>query len=401
MTKFTKLLFTVFCIFLFGCESEKSIESIFKEDTPKFQAEIKQTDQAKGSFSPENKLSGGKYKIAVIQSDDYPEYYEVFTAILQGMQLIGWIKENNVVVKDNYTSNRELINGINRKDYSDYIEFSPEMFFSFRADENNASDPQFKNVMRRAIDGEFDLVILLGTLASHKVLENKEYRAATLMDAVSDPIGSGFVESIDNSGKDFLTARIDPNQYIRQVRLFYKVIGFKSLGIIYENSENGRWYAAVDDVEKVAEENGIELVVDHDVMTEPTQQQYHQAYGMYLRAMDRVSPKVEAMFLGISGGLEPENLPNVVNKLIDYKLPSFTMEGAQAVKKGVMIGVSGKEAGLYNAKKLARILKGETPSTLDQRYEKMPKISINLKTTEKIGYDLPVDIIRSADEIYQ
>ena len=30
----------------------------------------------------------------------------------------------------------------------------------------------------------------------------------------------------------------------------------------------------------------------------------------------------------------------------------------------------------------------------------MPKISINLKTAEKLEYDLPVNIIRSADEIY-
>ena len=63
-------------------------------------------------------------------------------------------------------------------------------------------------------------------------------------------------------------------------------------------------------------------------------------------------------------------------------------------------GVGGKEAGLYNAKKIVSILKGTKPRDLDQVFEKTARISVNLRTAELIGYRLPVDIIRSADEIF-
>lgn len=397
MSIIKKFIFMIFASLFFGCFHSDEPTSIFKENSNV--EKIKENNQNGETYSIPEKTEK-KLRIGVIQSDDYPEYYETFTAIVNGLQVMGWLSEDISLNKSNYKSNREFINGIQGKNYSDYIEFVPEAFFSFRADSANKSQSEFKRVMEMAKNNQLDAVILLGTLASSVVLSDPDYKTATIMDAVSDPIGSGFVDSIEDSGRDFLTARLDLKQYVRQVNLFYDVIGFDKLGLIYEDSENGRSYAAVASVEEVSNLKGFELITAHNVMSEPTVKEYGKALKLYLAAMDKICPQVEAMFLGISGGLEPDSLPTVVKSLIDYKLPSFTMEGTPAVKKGVMLGVSGKEAGLYNARKLVQILKGSKPRTLNQNFEKTPKISINLNTAQAIGYDLPVQIIRSADEIY-
>ncbi|MGM0509398.1 MAG: ABC transporter substrate-binding protein [Fusobacteriota bacterium] len=348
------------------------------------------------------KKEQGKFKVALIQSDDYPEYYGVFFSILEGLKTLGWISEDtDLINREKYSTNRELINNIYKKEYSEYIEFNPKYFYSFLADEENAKTKEFKKVMELCKKGEVDLVILLGTLASKQVLKDKKYKTNTVIDAVSAPIGSGIIKSSDDSGKNFLTARIDKDQITRQVRLFHDVVDFDKLGVIYEDTENGRWYAGIDSVEKVSEERNFDLVVDNEVLAEPTKEEYGEAFKMYLDAIDRVAPKSDAIFLGISGGLETENLPNVMEKLIyDYKLPSFSMEGSHVVSKGALLGVSGKETGLYNAKKVVKILKGEKPRELEQRFEKMPRIIINLKTAKLINFNMPIDIIRTADKIY-
>ncbi len=50
---------------------------------------------------------------------------------------------------------------------------------------------------------------------------------------------------------------------------------------------------------------------------------------------------------------------------------------------------------------MAKILNGARPRQLDQVFEGPPKIAINLKTAQIIGYDPPVDVLGAADEIYQ
>lgn len=405
------LILLLLVVLLSGCGGSDENASIFKEiDEVGDKANIKikenkekediEKDILKPLLSKEKLENREKYIISVIQSDDYYEYFESFKSIYNSLELLGWIKKTNIYSKDKHTYNSALLEDLVNYDYSDYLEFSNDLSFSFQSDENLVNSEKFQNIIKSMKNGEIDLVILLGTTASKILLNMPDYNVPTIMDAVSDPLGSGLVMSEGDSGKDFLTARIDKNQYVRQVRLFYDVVKFESLGIIYEDSEDGRAYAAVDAVEKVAKEKEFQLIVENDAMAEPTEDQFEQAYKMYLDSMSRISPKIDAIFLGISGGLEDENLGAVNKKLIEYKMPSFTMEGSYVVKKGAMLGVSGKETGMYNAQKLVKILKGVKARSLSQKYEKTPKISINLKMAEMINYDIPVDIIKSSDEIY-
>lgn len=390
-----KFLFLLFILFLGGCIQEKKQQSLFSENSAVYENE-QETEQ----YKPKKNKNIKKYKIAVIQSDDYPEYDGVFQSIFDGLITLGWIKENDKIQKNKNKINRDFIRLLEKTDYSDYIEFSYDNFFSFMADSENRTQNEFKNIMKKAENKEIDLVILLGTLASKEVLKSEKYQVNTVMDAVSDPIGSGLVISIENSGKEYLTGRIDEEQYNRQIRLFHDVIGFKKLGVIYEDTEDGRLYAGISYVENIARERGFEIIKSHKAMAEPTLEEYPKAFKMYLESLDDICPKVDAVFLGISGGLESGNIQNVIDKLIQYKLPFFTPEGSDNVRKGVMLGVSGKEVGLYNAQKIVKILKGEKPNSLNQKYEKMPSISININTANLIGVDLPVEVIRNADEIF-
>lgn len=48
-----------------------------------------------------------------------------------------------------------------------------------------------------------------------------------------------------------------------------------------------------------------------------------------------------------------------------------------------------------------KVLNGAKPRDIDQKWQDPPKIAINLKVAEIIGYDPPVDIMMAADEIYE
>src|SRR5690606_24052604 len=81
----------------------------------------------------------------------------------------------------------------------------------------------------------------------------------TIVGSVSDALGSGVADSLEDSGRNNLHARIEPERYQRQLRLFHEIVGFETLGLVYEDSEAGRTYGAVKAAEQAAAELNLRL----------------------------------------------------------------------------------------------------------------------------------------------
>jgi ABC-type uncharacterized transport system substrate-binding protein len=185
------------------------------------------------------------------------------------------------------------------------------------------------------------------------------------------------------------------------------VIKFKTLGILYEDSEIGRAYGAVDDIAQVAKEAGFKVVASTRVLPDPENEDDEAAWAAaearYVAALDALCPKVDAVYLAVQAGLSENSLPAVVKVLNRHKMPSFVMEGKNFVRDGILLGESDSNLvakGIFNAKKIVNIFKGKTPRSLPQVYEHVPHIAINLDSAAAIGYDVPIDIIASADEVF-
>ena len=105
-------------------------------------------------------------------------------------------------------------------------------------------------------------MIAMGTWAG-KDLANNRHHTPMMVLSTSDPIGSGIIKSVEDSGLDHVHARVDPYRYERQVRIFHDLVTFKKLGVAYEDSVIGRSYAAVEMIENVAKERNFEVFHCH------------------------------------------------------------------------------------------------------------------------------------------
>ena len=114
--------------------------------------------------------------------------------------------------------------------------------------------------------------------------------------------------------------------------------------------------------------------------------------------------KVDAIYVTKQSGLNAKNIPTLVEIANAEGIPTFSQSGAGEVKAGFLLSISSagfKYVGMFYAKTIAKILNGAKPRQLDQVFEGPPKIAINLKTAQIIGYDPPVDVLGAADEIFQ
>ena len=258
-------------------------------------------------------------------------------------------------------------------------------------------------IRKKALDllnsGKIDLVIAMGTWAGQD-LATSAHHVPTIVTSTSNPLEAKIIKSAQDSGLDHVTARVDPNRYLRQIRMFHRMVGFKKLGVVYENSENGRVYAAVKELEQVAQERGFEIV--HCFFIDHTEDR--KASGMQcLECMAQVAEKVDAVYLPAMVAID-EQICRISKMLKEKRIPSFSMIGAKHVAKGILLSVSTDEGyhaqGIYEAQKIIDILNGARPRDLNQILPDPLDPAVNMDTAQAIGFEVPAGILRIANKIY-
>lgn len=357
------------------------------------------TDIFKLNVRYKNTSDKSKFKIAVVQSGEWYTYVDVFKSIINGFITLGWFKDIELANDPEITLKNYLIM-LNKLNYSDYLSITPDNFFDFDWDDTKENSPAYQNFISNL---DADLIISLGTMASQILSKPDNFHIPVLVESVSEPIESGILLSKEDSGRDYLTGSIDPDQNLRQIRLFHDVVKFSKLGIIYTDTDVGKSYAGYKDILSVSKEKNFEVIENTDVIEDPLDEDIPLAEFKYLKAIEKIAPNIDAFYLTIQGGLTENNISKIMNILNKYKIPTFAMEGSIFVKKGALLGESQAEffsVGLYNAKKIVSILNGVKPQSLGQTFEHTPHIAINLKEAKIIDYDVPIDVIASSDEIY-
>jgi len=350
--------------------------------------------------TPKHKADGSKFRIAYLQGGPYFEYDQVFLAVVLQLRKLGWLESMNIPSR--YTKDARGIYeflSTNSK-ISKYMEFSPDAFY----DGNWKDELRLANkrkLIERLRKKDIDLVFALGTWAGQDMKNMPpEFDIPVVVMDVSDALKAEIVDSNEDSGRDNLTARVDPLRYQRQIAMFHDIIGFTKLGMAYEDTIEGRSYAAITDVEAIAAERGFEIEKELHLGYVKSKD---KAEAWLLKAIKRLSPKIDAFYITQQLAIDQNSLPKYLEILNKRGIPTFSQTGSTEVRNGALLSIatSGfKYVAEYHAKKIARILNGAKPRSLPILFEDPAKIAINLKTCQTIGFDPPVDILGAADEIF-
>jgi ABC-type uncharacterized transport system substrate-binding protein len=348
--------------------------------------------------TPRLKDNGKKHNIVYLQGGPYYEYDMVFNAVIRALMEIGWAERINLPAQSTNTA-RDLYTYLAaHKEWSKYLEFPADGFYDNDWKENKRQ-PTMQKLLKRQ---DVDMIFAYGTWAGQDMKNMPpefKHIPVVVMD-VSDPLRSKIVDSNEDTGRDNLTARVDPLRYQRQVSLFHQIIGFKKLGMAFEDTVEGRSYSAIADVEKVSREQNFEVVqIRHPGYVKSKK----QAVQWFLQSVTDLASKVDAFYITQQLAVDLESLPKIVQILNSHKIPTFSQAGSSEVQGGVLLSIATagfKYVAKYHATKIAKILNGAKPRKLPILFEDPPKIAINLETASQIGFDPPVDILSAADEVY-
>ena len=359
---------------------------------------LSNTSDRSSSAAVEPVTNGGeKWRIGYAETDPYGNFAGTLHGLVLGLERLGWISGiEGLPYTPGQDDSTEMWRWLSSRDVGAYIEFVADAHYSFARNEEQV---EHNIVSRLGGDSDIDLMLVMGTLAGTKVATTR-HQVPTLVFSSSNAVRSGIIQSSEDSGYDHIWAHMDPDRYVRQVDVFHDIFEFKKLGIVYENSELGRVYAAVDDVQAFADQRGVELISRY--VDEPkTDEQFDRYYEQLTAAYSELAGQVDAMYVTL-GLWDLQRLPELLKPFHDKGIPVFSQLGPEEVAYGALLSLGRPNfegTGRFGADTIARVLSGTSPRELEQVYGETPSIVVNLEVADLIGYRIPFDILLVADEI--
>lgn len=343
--------------------------------------------------------NGKKWRIGYYEGGAYINYQKQLTETVKGLMQLGWMQKAELPEQTGEATDR-LWAWLSTEAKSDYIEFVPDAHYSAFWENSKRSEVEDEIVFRLNNDKDIDLMIAMGTWAG-KGLANYRHRTNTLVFSTSNPISSGIIKSVEDSGFDHVHVRVDPKRNERQLMVFHEMIGFQKLGVIYEDSLAGRSYAAIETIEALSKTHNFDIVRCHTKSDTSDQELAEQGV---INCFTEMVKTADAIYVTQQGGVNSRTIPVLVEIANKHKIPTFSQSGAREVSYGILASLSRagyKYVGRFHAETIAKVFNGALPNQLNQLYEEPPKIALNLKTAEIIGFDPPIVLLGATDEFFE
>ncbi|SMP58084.1 ABC transporter substrate binding protein [Anoxynatronum buryatiense] len=347
---------------------------------------------------PPADFKGPPLRIGYAETDPFANFAGTFHGLLIGLQELGWIDINPEEIP--FTEGQEdslvMWQWVEANNGSPYVTFVQDAHYSLLDD-----DAAEALVNRVEQEQDLDLMIVMGTYFG-RVMAAADHETPTLVFSTSNAVQAGIIESPHHSGKDHLWAHMDADRYKRQVAVFHDIFEFEKLGLVYEDSMEGRIYAALEDLELLKEERGFELVtrIVKEASGEEDRDRYHEEL---LQAYTELADEVDALYM-TAGTRDNRELERLLTPLYQAGIPVFSQLGATEVRHGALLSLYRADftgVGRFGADQIGHVLRGEKPGDLPQIYGDTPSIVLNMAVAERTGYQPPFEILLIADEIYQ
>lgn len=243
-------------------------------------------------------------------------------------------------------------------------------------------------IAQKFANDNVDMIYAIATPTAQAAVQSTK-DIPILITAVTDPVAAGLVDTLEAPGGN-VTGTTDMNPIAEQLELVKKFVPeAKKVGIIYNAGEVNS-EVQVKIAKKVAKDIGLEVVE----ATVATSADVSQAAGS-------LAGRVDAIYVPTDNTVVSA-LESVLKVAQENKLPVIAGEG-DSVKRGALatLGIDYYELGKQTAQMAVKVLKGEDPAKMPVETQKNMKLYLNKKAAKAMGVDIPSDLLKEADEVFE
>jgi len=346
--------------------------------------------------------AGVPWKIAYVETRPFGNYAATLSSMVTQLHKMGWIKSvDGMPYEEGQIDAQVIWEWLARKKNEPYLQFLENGFYTYDKLKGEKADERTDEIVERlSKTKEIDLILVMGTEAGER-LAPYNLPVNMMVMSTSNAYRAGIINGTEFSEKPRVWAHMDPYRFKRQIEIFYDVFKFKSLGVVFDDDVAGRNFAAIDDVMEVSKQYNFKVVTEN--IPQPAKYGANKAqFSVDLEnAYARLSTKVDAVYVGLFAGRDPNLMPQIFSPLTKKKIPVFAQQSTDVASGALMALTRQSFAALggFNSRAMVRILKGEQANKISQIYEDSPNIMINLDVAKAIGFRPRFELLLAADKI--
>lgn len=253
---------------------------------------------------------------------------------------------------------------------------------NFTIDYQNAAGEQsnMDTIMTQYASEDVDAIVAIATPIA-QTAANYSDEIPVIFSAVSDPVGAGLVETLEEPGGN-ITGTSDEVQVDQIVDLILEICPeAKTVGCLYNSSEANS-VTNIANFKTYAESKGLK--VEEATGTDLTTLQ--QAEASLLNKVDVLfSPNDNTVASGLT---------DLAQSAVDAKIPYFVGADSMVQDGGfATVGIDYEELGRETARMVVDILNGENPANIPVKVFKDDlNVYINKKVLDELGIVLPESV---------
>ncbi len=234
-------------------------------------------------------------------------------------------------------------------------------------------------------DGDVDIVIAMGVMASNVALQQKSFPKPVIAPFVCDRNLQNAPFQKGTSGVHNLSYLDVPQNIERDINYFREMVGFKELLLLINSKFVEETVNLSDKIGALSHKLDcririipVGITVDEALSTLPT-----EGDAAYIAPLQ----------------LSDEEFEKLVRGLNKRKLPSFSFVGEQEVEKGIMASLNPDPCRRITRRigiNIQRILMGDDPSTFPVHYSIGERLTVNMQTARAIGFEPAWHILNQA-----
>ena len=339
------------------------------------------------------------FNVAMLTGGDYDRYRQILLAFAQGLGRLEMIESAPAGLSLERKDTADVWEALAENAGGHYLRFLPDAHYSYDFTPEKRPEVLRSMVSRIRERKDVDLILVFGTEPTLDIAEAvKDIPIMSL--STTDPVNSGVVVDEEDSGQDNLHVLVTKDFFFRQVENLYAIHPFKDIGFIVAEQRAGR--TGLGDVRAACVKLGMTL---HDATyIEKEVPEDSERFPEFKEAL------VKLLDEGVEAVLFPwfpcsdEQFAEVLALLVKRGVWGYSLDGPSFVSRGIMLG-AGQENfesyGLFEADVLRRIIvDNELPRSISQVFVQQNRLSINLRTALQIGWQVPFEVLVSAEEVY-
>ena len=244
---------------------------------------------------------------------------------------------------------------------------------------------------------DIDCILVYDLLSAKALIKHNNGRTPVFILSGDDPVQGNVLASYERSGIPNVTATIEKDFTSKHLWRFHDLLQFKRLGMLYEDSAIGRVSSRLAEATDMAQKLNFELIA-----VPITTKESRTDCSAAVKKLAEMAP--DALFMGSLLCFDPRHvdLQATLLPLSRRGIPALAQDSPLQVQAGALLAITRNQdsRARFNAEKVVRMLKGETPEDLPMQREYRTLLYFNLAVAGKLGFTPSYYLVAASDILF-